>query len=111
MKLFYQCRLTKGNACESAERLVFDAVEARLLFSVGGQRSLGETTEKNWRVKISDRLVQLIEKNIIRLIAESGRNFLRELVNNLEVIRKLYLLLTTAKPNAGGFCGLLKSGI
>ena len=53
----------------------------------------------------------MFEKTIIRLIAESGRNFSRELVNNLEVIRKLYLLLTTAKPNAGGFCGLLKSGI
>jgi len=54
MKLYYQRRLTKGNACESAERLVFDAVEARLLFSAGGQRSLGETSEKNWRVKFPD---------------------------------------------------------
>jgi len=46
MKLYYQRRLTKGNAFESVERLVFDAVEARLLFSAGGQRSLGETSEK-----------------------------------------------------------------
>jgi len=45
----------------------------------------------------------MIEKNIIRLIAESGRNFLRELVNNLEVICKLYLLLTSGKPNACSF--------
>jgi hypothetical protein len=40
--------------------------------------------------------------SFFRLFAESGRISLRELANILDVICKLYLLLTTAKPNAGG---------